>query len=392
MASLHKTPKNRSPYWYCSFVNADGRRSFKSTKATDHGDAMVICREWEHAAKLGRRQVLTEVQVRKVLGDIYERMGTGQKLHYDTVETFFKEWLIAKKEITATGTYSVYVRVLGLFQKHLGAKSKLQLNSLDARDFVSYRDAMIQKKKLSNDTINNHMGILRRVLNTARKQQKVLSNPAEAVDFLPDTSSKRGRFTREQITALLKVAEPRPQWKGAILISLYHALRLYDVAALTWGNIDLEKRIITYTPKKQRRCAVAKILIVPMHPDVEQHLLDLPIDGKEPTTPLFPTLIRSVVSGRVSGLSAQFARLMKRAGITRESTNSKTKRTDRKFFDLSFHSLRHTSISEQCDVGIAQDLRKKLCGHSSNSIHEDYNKPAMKTLRDAVDKIPSFLK
>lgn len=391
MASLHKDSENRSPYYYCSFVNADGRRSFKSTKETNHDDAMVICREWEHTAKLARRKVLTEVQVRKVLSDIYERMGTGQTLQFDTVDSFFKSWLIAKKEITAPGTYAIYVRVLGLFQKHLGTKSQLQLNSLDARDFVAYRDAQIKKGELSNDTINSHIVILRNVLNTARKQQKVLSNPVEAVDFLPETRSKRGRFTRDQIIKLLKAANR--EWKGAILFSLYHALRLSDVAGLTVGNIDLEKRIISYTPNKQVRTKTPKTLNVPMHSDIYQYLLDEPIDGKEPSTPLFPTMA-STIAGKVSAsdLSAIFKTLMENAGIVREEVNSKTKRTGRKFFDLSFHSLRHTSISEQCDVGIAQDLRKKLCGHSSNSVHEDYNKPAMKTLREAVDKIPSFLK
>ena len=47
MASIHKDPRGKSPFWYCAFYGADGRRMFRSTKATDRKMALKICFAWE---------------------------------------------------------------------------------------------------------------------------------------------------------------------------------------------------------------------------------------------------------------------------------------------------------------------------------------------------------
>ena len=87
MASLHKDPRGKSPYWYAAFLNADGKRSFKSTKRTDRDQAEEICRGWERAARQGHNGNLTEVHVRKILGEIYERT-TGETIKFPTVTDF----------------------------------------------------------------------------------------------------------------------------------------------------------------------------------------------------------------------------------------------------------------------------------------------------------------
>ena len=68
MASLHKDPRGKSPYFYAAFTLPDGRRTFRSTKLTDRKKALEVCLEWERAADQGRdgfawRDVQSEVDI-----------------------------------------------------------------------------------------------------------------------------------------------------------------------------------------------------------------------------------------------------------------------------------------------------------------------------------------
>jgi hypothetical protein len=58
--------------------------------------------------------------------------------------------------------------------------------------------------------------------------------------------------------------------------------------------------------------------------------------------------------------------------------------------ELSFHSLRHTAISEQANQGIAREVRMKLSGHKSE-VHDRYTHHELETLRREVERVPSFL-
>src|SRR5688500_3094469 len=118
MASLHKDPRGKSEFWYCAFTNADGKRSFKSTKEREHSKADEICRGWAHAAKSGRQKTLTEIQVRKVLGDIYERT-TGEQIEFDTIAGYLESWLKSKAKVTAPNTHRIYKDAVNDFIAHL---------------------------------------------------------------------------------------------------------------------------------------------------------------------------------------------------------------------------------------------------------------------------------
>lgn len=61
--------------------NGDGRRSFKSTKKIKHKEAEAVCDGWQRAVDLSKYGTLTEVQARKVLGEIYER-ANQEPIHF----------------------------------------------------------------------------------------------------------------------------------------------------------------------------------------------------------------------------------------------------------------------------------------------------------------------
>ena len=62
----------------------------------------------------------------------------------------------------------------------------------------------------------------------------------------------------------------------------------------------------------------------------------------------------------------------------------------RLFNKLSFHSLRHTYVSQMANAGIAPDVRKLLSGHSDDRSHAVYTHTQIDTLRAAVTKLPNI--
>ena len=116
MASLHRDPRSKSPFWYVAFTLPNGRRTFRSTKERARNQAWEIALKWEKAAKLGRRGELTEAQARKILNDILESTGQGP-MNLQSVDQFFSSWIESKQVSKAKGTARRYVDVILLVSR-----------------------------------------------------------------------------------------------------------------------------------------------------------------------------------------------------------------------------------------------------------------------------------
>jgi integrase len=298
-----------------------------------------------------------------------------------------REWIASKRLVTAKSTARRYGDVIEAFLAHLGGKSARNLSAVAPADIATFRDACIKAGK-ANKTANMAVKTLRIAFNTARRRGMILANPAEAVESLPENSVTRDVFTREQTQALLAAADV--EWRGMILLGAYHGLRIGDAAALTWANLDMERRTIRYFPQKDRRTVRRKELEVPMHKDVEEYVLSLPLHNNKPDAPLFPKLSRKKASGR-NGLSETFVGLLKKAGVVRDPGVEKVTGQGRQVFKLSYHSFRHTAISAMANAGVSKERRMKLAGHKSD-VHDRYTHHELQALRADVDKIPSLVK
>jgi site-specific recombinase XerD len=57
----------------------------------------------------------------------------------------------------------------------------------------------------------------------------------------------------------------------------------------------------------------------------------------------------------------------------------------------SFHSLRHTFVSQLANSGVPSEIRQRLIGHSDSGVHKKYTHLELQGFRDAVAKIPPIL-
>ena len=371
MASLHKDAHGRSPYFYAAFRLPNGKRAFKSTKETDRKKAERIANKWEDAAGLASKGELTEEASRKVLDEIRKIVGDSP-LPVITVRQFFENWLAGKKLSRTGSTGKRYEKPVAEFLKSLGPRADKLLGHLVVQDVQNFRDTRI-RSGVRLSTVSFDVGLVRRVLASANNQGLISNNPAKAVELESSKSQKHSVLSPDDIRALLAQAEP--DWKTAILIGYYTGARLSDATAMTWDEVNLSEGLITYTQRK-----TSNQVKVPIHSQLEEHLLAIAGDKNGS---LCPSLAGKPGNGR-SGLSTQFAELMIKAGIDRQVQASQK----RKFSAVSFHSLRHSYVSNLANAEVPAELRKELAGHTASEVHDRYTHRQIEPLRKAIQALP----
>jgi integrase len=350
MPSLHRDNRGKTPYYIAAYTDRFGRRRKRSTGATNKSKAQDILDAWVKLEEEARRGRLTESRVREHFNEVMESV-TGRKLYAPTVEQYFKDWLASEKPTVSENTFVKKAQAARLLIESLGDRALMPLETITETDIVKLRDELLTAGRRPV-TVN---GLVRKIIaqpfRHARNKGLIRIDPVAGLKAVRGDKVDKHTFTAEQVQRLINEAEG--DWKGMVIAGFFTGARLSDLANLTWGNVDLAEKTITFTQKKPG----TKIKI-PMHPDLEDYLLILPIKDN-PKSPLFPSLYGKSSAGK-SGLSMAFGRLMERAGIAQGAIRDRGEGVSRKVSGLSFHSMRHSFNSTLANAGVPQELRMKL--------------------------------
>src|SRR5262249_12073460 len=188
---------------------------------------------------------------------------------------FFSNWLQAPGRKTAT--IARYRPILNSFIAFIGDhRARASVGSITTGEIERFRDRQITEGKTTT-TANLATRVLRAVFGSARRLGYALINPAEAVRLLNESDAEeRLPFTTDQTRDLLREADT--EWRGMVLFGYYTGMRLHDAASLTWQNIDLAGRTITFRDEKtsNRRARGKKETVVFLHDDLVAYLESLP--------------------------------------------------------------------------------------------------------------------
>lgn len=380
MASLTKRP--RSQFWVACFTDRNGRRRKRSTETTNRKAALRIADDWEQAYRRKR----TALKFRRVLSEGHREI-TGEDVSHTSVRGFIDSWIESKRPEIAPSTYTFYKKSGDKFLAFLGDAADRDLGEITREDVMRFRNE--EAKRFAPRTVNHEVKFLRMAFRAARRDALLADDPAEFVKTIRlGDEYERQPFSLDQLRAILSVADP--EWKSMILCGLYTGQRLSDIALLTWANVDLELNELRLVTRK-----TGKRLIIPLAPALARLFEALP-SSDDPQAPLHPRAHGIVIEQGKSGhLSNLFADVLADAGLRKKTPHRKTSekgrgvRVDRQH-KLSFHCLRHTSVTLLKEAGVPDAAIMALIGHDSVAMSQHYTHVGREALEKAANALPEL--
>src|SRR5262245_4664480 len=122
MASIHRDPRGKSPFWYVAYRLPNGKRTFRSTKLKERGAALKFARALEYASHEAKAGRLVESRALELISQLVEQT-TGEPLRGYTVEGWLREWLKGKQDTKSRSTAVKYQAAIERFIVSLGQRA-----------------------------------------------------------------------------------------------------------------------------------------------------------------------------------------------------------------------------------------------------------------------------
>jgi len=304
--------------------------------------------------------------------------GRGCRMHQDMLfETAAQEWLAIIKSRQKPSTYEKYYIIYHCYLKTTLGGTALQQIS----------ENLVKKKLLcedSSDSVRKSIYcVLNRILKYASGQYSItlpdIKKPA------PCTCKKAVEvFTKaEQAKLLSAVCHKMDRYKLAVLLCLFTGLRLGELCALKWSDIDLENKTLSVKRTVQRLYVggrSTKTALVETEPKSARSKREIPLqdiiiarlskfmDGKEYVfggdKPMEPRTMRN-----------HYRKILEEAEVSYKN----------------FHTLRHTYATNCMDGGIDVKSLSEMLGHSNVQITMNYYvHPSMDMKRRYADRLCNF--
>ncbi|MCB0404709.1 MAG: site-specific integrase [Bdellovibrionales bacterium] len=238
------------------------------------------------------------------------------------------------------------------------------------------------KTHLSPKTVNNHLALLRAMLNLAIELHWLKYSPKIKLARI-DSASSNYRYlqTRDEIGRFLQAAEAEGKCVHALYsTAVYTGLRAGELANLSWSDVTLDgphrtilvRRGFKHTTKsgKVRRVPIPNTLL----PILRQWRLGNPLKI------VFPNRAGHAFGESARVFQETFQRTLDRAGFTKSMTSRGTKRA------LVFHDLRHSYASHFMMNGGQIFKLQRYLGHQSLAMTNRYAHLSPEAFADDYDR------
>lgn len=296
-----------------------------------------------------------------------------------TVKELAYEWLSVMKVHIKQSTAANYAMKL---RKHIiPAFGHIGCCELRCRDIYAFIERSFHAG-LSARYISDILVLLKSIYKYAHREYNI-KNITEGI-VMPKKSFPEVRLLDDkELRTLERYTTKNPDKTSlGIAISLYTGLRIGELCALKWEDIDLKKRIISVTKTIQRVQSpngTAKTRLIITEPKSRRSKRDIPI----------PQRLAKILKGFASGdeiyvlsgstkpveprtMQYRFAAVLKNAGLP----------------SVHFHSLRHLFATRAIALGFDIKTLSELLGHSSVELTLNrYVHSSMEIKRQYMDKM-----
>ncbi|NCN25461.1 site-specific integrase [Candidatus Falkowbacteria bacterium CG10_big_fil_rev_8_21_14_0_10_37_14] len=216
---------------------------------------------------------------------------------------------------------------------------------------------------LSNKTINNHLSVLRKCLNTAQEWELLVNVPK--IRLLKVEPQKFDFLTESESRSLLDNSSG--YLADMILLALKTGLRFGEIIALDWQDVNLQSRLLTVSKSVSKNVLGStksnKTRYIPLTAELCQMLSAKKSKAGYVFLNGAGNRVRQVNSIR------SLYRACKRANLRR----------------IGWHCLRHTFASHLAQKGVPIKAIQELLGHSEIKTTMRYAHLGQSELRSAID-------
>lgn len=325
-----------------------------------------------------KRACDTISQAQDVRKELLHQIDTGQVRERDVPQLTFKELaehyrfnyavpptynLDKTKKLSGLRDFRTTRARLNTLSEYFGEKLVRSLTYSDIQKYKTFRlGCQTQyKRPLSIASVHRELALLRRMLNVAKQQRWIVSNPFSDGDPLVRTSLEEKRqtiLTEEQESKALELCTGRRGHLRPILITaLDTGMRQSEIFKLEWRDVDLANGTILVRAYNTKTMT-AKWLA--MTDRLKQTLSELWEKSLQRPNDL--------VFGIISNCKRSFRWVLNRAGLN----------------GVRFHDLRHTTGSRLAQsISIAEVGR--VLGHSQISTTYRYVNADMESAKRAAE-------
>ena len=256
-----------------------------------------------------------------------------------------------------------------LWKKWIAPKiATLPLRLLNPSHLEPIKACMISEQK-AEATIKYAMAVISQVWTHAERMGLVNSPSPTKQVVLPKKDNKRQRYlSKDEADQLLSVLKSRsPVTHDMSILALDCGLRFGEIAALTWGDCDLNRRQLFIRDPKARANRFAF-----MTERVYQVLSSIPRRANSEL--IFP----DINGKKMERISNSFRKTADE--LFNQNVSDLRLR-------VCFHTLRHTFASRLVNSGVSLYEVKELMGHSDFSMTQRYSHLSPEGLRTAIKNL-----
>lgn len=321
----------------------------------------VASTQTERGAQQEERDVIAQLRAGTYVSPRAKRTAAAVAVpKRETLATFAARWLDTYA-VTNNKPSEVESKRSILLHHIAPAFGDRALDAITTRCVEEYKAAKL-KSGLSAKTINNHLTVLRRMLATAHEWGELAAVPR--VKWLRAPKPEPRHLSFDEAEALIASAG---EWRTLITVALRTGLRLGELRALRWSDVDLARSRLVV-----RRAVARKVIGTPKSGKPRE--VDLCDEAREALKSHRHLRGELVFCDERGGLLSKESlkwplwSACKRAGLER----------------IGWHVLRHTFASHLVQRGASMRATQELLGHADLKMTLRYAHLSPESRREAV--------
>ena len=309
-----------------------------------------------------------------------------------TVEQLLNEWLEHSKTIWSPKTYVSNKHWVENINKGIGFVHLKDLNTKILEDFYA---KLRTNTNYSDKTIQHHYTIISTALNKAVDWGYILSNPNARIEKPKVKKKEIECYSPEEVELLVNaLKDENLKYQALIMLALDSGARRGEITGLTWEDIDFNKYTIninkttqyvkeygifekdTKTSTSNRIIYISKTTI-----DILNRYRKEQLENKMKMGSKWKNSKRVFTTADGADMHPDTPSQILEKIINKHNLKR-----------ITFHGLRHTSISLQISSGIQAQIISRRAGHSNVTVtHSTYSHFFDNEFKDVANKMDNIL-